>query len=90
MDILDGAVPAERLRGRIVFIGSSATGLRDIRATPLSYPGMETHAAVVDAIISKRFLAIPAWTPGAQTLAILLSGVLRPVFRRRATASASP
>ena len=88
MDILDGAVPAERLRGRIVFIGSSATGLRDIRATPLDphYPGMETHAAVVDAIISKRFLTIPAWTPGAQTLAILLSGVLGTLAFGRASA----
>lgn len=87
-DILDGAVPAERLRGRITFIGSSATGLHDIRATPFDphYPGVETHAAVVDAIVSGRFLSTPVWTPGAQTLAMLLTAVLGAMTFGRASA----
>lgn len=87
-DILDNAIPAERLRGRIAFIGSSATGLRDIRATPFDphYPGMETHAAAVDAIVSGRFLSAPAWTPGAQVLGMFLTCILGVLAFGRASA----
>lgn len=66
------------LAGKIVFIGTSATGLRDIRATPLdhNYPGVEVHAAVIDAITSQHFVEIPPWTPGLQVLGIVLTALV--------------
>lgn len=75
-DVLDGSPPD--VEGRIVFVGTSAAGLQDIRATPFDavYPGVETHAAVVDAILTGRHIVAPPWTPGAQVLAILLGGGL--------------
>lgn len=78
VDVLEGRAPAEEIQGRILFVGSSAAGLQDIRATPFDpvYPGVEVHAAVVDAILSQNFRILPAWTPGAQALAILLAGLL--------------
>lgn len=78
MDVLQGRVGKEDLQGRVVFIGTSAPGLLDIRVTPFDavYPGVETHAAVVDAILSNRSLQMPAWIPGAQVIAICVLGAL--------------
>jgi adenylate cyclase len=75
-DTLRKTVPQESLEGRIAFVGTSAPGLLDIRATPLDpvYPGVEIHAAVVDAILTGNALGVPPWTPAAQILGILISG----------------
>jgi adenylate cyclase len=73
-------VPAalKALKGKIVFIGTSAAGLRDIRTTPFSqnYPGVETHATIVDNILSRDFIHIPPWAPGLEALALVLAGIL--------------
>lgn len=77
-DVLENNIPPNFLQGRIALVGTSATGLLDIRATPLDavYPGVEVHATIIDAILSGRSISIPAWTMGAQVLAIMLTGVL--------------
>jgi adenylate cyclase len=77
-DVLDGALPEGALQGRIAFVGTSATGLMDIRVTPLErvYPGVEMHATTLDAILQQSFLRVPPWTPGAQLLAIALCGLI--------------
>jgi adenylate cyclase len=77
-DVLKGDVDPEFLAGRVAFVGTSAAGLMDIRATPLDshYPGVETHAAILDAIISGNVITVPAFTPGIQALAILAAGFL--------------
>lgn len=75
--ILEDRVPAENLEGRLIFVGTSAAGLQDIRATPFDpvYPGVEVHAAVVDAILSHDYIVEPEATPGLQALGILLAGL---------------
>ncbi len=77
-DILDGKVPPEELQGRVLLVGTSASGLLDIRATPFDsiYPGVESHAAVIDAILSNRSIERPVWVPFAQIITILFLGVL--------------
>ena len=77
-DVLDGVLPEGALKGRIAFIGTSAPGLMDIRISPLDrvYPGVEVHAATLDAMLQQRFLRIPPWTPGAQFLAIAFCGLI--------------
>jgi adenylate cyclase len=54
--------------GKIVFIGVSASLLSDIVATPLrvSAPGVETHAQIIEQILSGVRLARPDWAPGAE------------------------
>ncbi len=76
-DILEGPVQPELLKNRIAFIGTSATGLRDIVATLFDdhYPGFEAHAAVVDAILSRRFMTLSSWSPGIQAITIVLTGL---------------
>ncbi|MDR1243487.1 MAG: adenylate/guanylate cyclase domain-containing protein [Deltaproteobacteria bacterium] len=76
-DVLRKNAPPAALQGRIAFVGTSAPGLLDIRATPLDpvYPGVEIHAAVVDAILTGNAVGVPSWTPAAQILGIFVSGL---------------
>ena len=70
-DILLGKVSDDTLRDKVVFLGSSAPGLLDIRSTPLDriFPGVEAHASVVDAILTANSIRVPSWTPGLQIMA---------------------
>ena len=68
--------PVDEFKGKIVVIGATATGLHDVRATPVSgfYPGVEILATALDNL--KRGDALneaPAfWTIGGGLLAIVL------------------
>ena len=77
-DVMQGSLPPEALKGHVVFIGTSAPGLMDIRITPTArvYPGVEVHATVLDAIVQQDFLFVPPWTPGAQVLSIVVCGLI--------------
>jgi adenylate cyclase len=48
--------PADELKDKIVIIGTAATGLHDLRATPLSslHPGMEILATAIDGLKNGR------------------------------------
>jgi adenylate cyclase len=75
----DAAEFADVVAGRIVFVGSSAAGLRDLVATPLSpaYPGVSVHAEIVDQILGGTFLVRPDWALGAEVAAaVLLTAIL--------------
>jgi adenylate cyclase len=76
-DVLQKKIPPEALQGKIAFVGTSAPGLMDMRATPLDsfYPGVEIHAAVVDAILAQNAISLPPWTPALQFLGILGAGL---------------
>lgn len=62
--------PAQ-FRGRYVFLGLTAPGLHDLRATPVSplYPGLEVHATALDNLLAGDFLRpAPPWGLGATLL----------------------
>jgi CHASE2 domain-containing sensor protein/signal transduction histidine kinase len=82
--VLDGGVPGELFKDRIVLVGSTAIGLGDIYATPLSpsralTPGVEVNASVVQALVSGRDIS-PAsgWLRFA--IAFVPTGLLLAVF----------
>ncbi|EGB13783.1 adenylate/guanylate cyclase with Chase sensor [Pseudodesulfovibrio mercurii] len=77
-DVLARKLAPGSLRGRIAFIGTSASGLKDIRATPLDpgFPGVEAHATIVDNILSKQILSVPDWAPGLEFLGMLAGGLV--------------
>lgn len=60
-DVLDEKLDPKSVAGKIVFIGASAVGLKDVKATPLteSFSGVEVHATMVDNILSGDVLALP-------------------------------
>ena len=72
-DILDRNVSAERLLEKIVFVGTSAVGLKELLNTPFGqiFPGVEVHATVVDNLISGDFISIPDWSNGLLMLLVL-------------------
>jgi len=77
-DILAGRTPTLALAGKIVFIGTSAAALNDLRATPLdrAMPGVEVHATVVDMLLAGDSLHRPDWAPAAEFLGILAMGLI--------------
>ena len=58
VDVMKGRIPAEKLKGKILFVGATALGIYDMRVTPFNgnTPGVELHAAIADDIISERYI----------------------------------
>ncbi len=73
----DAAAFQHLIAGNIVLIGTSATGLLDIRGTSLgvNMPGVEIHAQALQQILSNTYLARADWVGGLELLAFLLLGL---------------
>ena len=75
--------PADELKDKIVIIGTAATGMHDVRVTPMAslYPGVEMLATAIDNLKNGRSMrrADEGFPSG---LALLLIGVLSIVFLR--------
>ena len=80
--ILAGQVLKKDIEDRIVFIGTSATGLRDIYATPFDplFPGVEAHAAIVDNIVQGDFVKRSQWMRGVELIIGVIVGILSAVL----------
>jgi len=91
-DILNNKLPPNQLKNKIIFVGTSAVGLGDVRATPVGavYPGVEIHATVANGLFSNHFPYIPLWMPGARlSLIVILGIILSGVFAYRGPFSIS-
>ncbi|MFI4999967.1 MAG: CHASE2 domain-containing protein [Reyranellales bacterium] len=77
-DVLKDTVPREKIDGQVVFVGTSAVGLKDLRNTPLvnSIPGVEIHAQIVEQILSQTFLERPDYADGAEFLYLGAIGLI--------------
>ena len=75
--VLNGEVPADQLNGHLVFIGSSAAGLMDLRFNPMGQmmPGVQAHAMALEQILTGEYLQRPAWAGAVEAMALVL-GVL--------------
>ncbi|MEM6422206.1 MAG: adenylate/guanylate cyclase domain-containing protein, partial [Pseudomonadota bacterium] len=67
----------ERIAGHIVLVGTSAAGLKDLRATPLSpiVPGVSLHAQAVEQIVLGHHLRRPDWADGLEIAAMAVVGL---------------
>lgn len=65
-----------QIEGKIVLIGASATGLLDLRTTPLgqTVPGVSIHAQAIEQILDDHTLARPDWAIGAELMATAIGG----------------
>lgn len=81
----------QAISGRIVLIGTSAIGLRDIVATPLAaaVPGVNVHAEIIDQIMAGVFLQEPDWAAGLALLASFAAGLLLILIASRSGAGVS-
>ncbi len=68
----------KELEGKILFVGSSATGIKDLRSTPLNprAAGVEVHAQLVEQMLTGNFLERPDWADGAEFIYLVLLGLL--------------
>ena len=76
--ILEDKINSSDLKGKIVFLGTSAAGLKDIRISPLDqvFPGVEVHATIVDNILTNDIIFRPDWIPGFEFSCILFWGLV--------------
>ncbi|HQY74003.1 MAG TPA: adenylate/guanylate cyclase domain-containing protein, partial [Aestuariivirga sp.] len=64
------------IEGHLVFIGTSAVGLLDVRTTALggTVPGVSIHAQAAEQVLSGIFLTRPEWAAGTELLIVLIAG----------------
>lgn len=82
LDVYEKKVPKVHLEGKIVLIGTSASGLLDLRAMPFdqTIPGVEIHASAIDNIINGNFLQTSFHTIGINIIVIGLSTLIMAVI----------
>ena len=73
LDIYNGDFDPKLIEGKILLLGTSAIGLKDIRTMPFdtAYPGVEVHANVLDNFIKQDFIAINDNSTGIDILLLL-------------------
>ena len=81
-DVLDNNVPVDKVDHKLVLIGTSAVGLNDIKTTPVSsaMPGVEIHAQVLEAALTKSLLSRPNSIIVVELLAAIVLGILVIIF----------
>tara|TARA_R110002124_G_scaffold287365_1_gene474147 strand:- start:77029 stop:79299 length:2271 start_codon:yes stop_codon:yes gene_type:complete len=77
-DVLNNKVDPERLEGKIVLIGTSAIGLKDIRSTPMgtNRPGVEVHLNIIDQALQGAYIQRPDSIIYGEKIALLVAGLL--------------
>jgi adenylate cyclase len=82
-DLFDPAFPRDSVEGRIILIGTSVEGLKDIQTTPRAprIPGVEVHAQTIEQIFDTSLygavpLQRPFWSDAAETAYLVVFGLL--------------
>ena len=75
-DVISGSA-AGQLAGKLVLIGTSASGLLDLKATPIqpSLAGVEVHAQVLENMLTQSTLSRPAYALGVELFVVTLIGL---------------
>lgn len=77
-DVIAGEADRSILKDSIVLVGSSASGLLDLRSTPMqnAYPGVEVHANVISGVLDGRILHQPSYMLGVELVQVALIGLV--------------
>ena len=78
VDVLDGSTPPEKIKGKLILIGTSAVGLHDIKTTPVSrvMPGVEVHAQVLESLLTGAAVSEPNYAIALEFFAAIILGLL--------------
>ena len=81
-DVIDGTVAVDKIKGKLVLVGTSAVGLNDIKTTPVSpaMPGVEVHAQVLESALTRAVLAQPNYAVAVEFFTALILGLLVIIF----------
>jgi adenylate cyclase len=76
-DVLNKKLPPNVLAGKIAFLGTSAVGLGDLRATAIQgvFPGVEIQASIAQGMLDHNFSYKPAWGIGAEIFLTISLGI---------------
>jgi len=76
--VMEGRVPQEALKDKIILIGATAVAIYDLRVTPFSgnQPGVEIQATVMDNLVTGRFMRTPPYANGLSVLIIMALGLI--------------
>lgn len=76
--VLEDHPDAAAVKDSIIFVGTSAAGLKDLRTTPLNpvAAGVELHAQLAEQILLEDYLYRPDWAGGAEMLLTILVGLI--------------
>ena len=80
--VLDNTAPLDKIRGKLVLIGTSAVALNDLKTTPVSnvMPGVEIHAQVLEAALTHAVLAQPNYAIAVEFIGAMILGILVIIF----------
>ena len=84
-DVLNGSAPAGVFGNKLVLVGTTALGTREVVATPLDtlFTGVEVQATIADNLLQQDSAYRPAYAPAVETEAALLPGILLVMLVRR-------
>ncbi len=76
-DVMSGALPRDVMKGKIVLVGTTALGTREVVATPLDtlFAGVEVQATVADNLLRQDFIRRSSLGSTLDTLAVLIFGI---------------
>lgn len=75
--VISGQMDPARIKNKIVMVGTSAEGLKDIRSSPLNLfvPGVEMHVNIIEQALQGKFIARPALATGIEAVFIFVTGL---------------
>ncbi len=78
VDLLEGRVEPEKVKGKLVLIGTSAVGLLDVKTTPIDpvMPGVEVHAQVLESALTRSVLTQPSYAIVIEFCAAIVLGLV--------------
>ena len=76
-DVLSGRLAPDAFKDKIVFVGTTALGTRDVVSTPLDtlFAGVEIHATVADNLLEGDFVRRHRDAPLIETAVLLTVGI---------------
>jgi adenylate cyclase len=76
-DVVKNRVDVDKLKGKIVLVGTTARGLFDLRATPVDsvFPGVEIHANMIAGMLDRQIKEKPEFMLGFEVLLLVIGGV---------------
>lgn len=87
-DLFEPTVDPAGVQNRIVLVGTTVEGLKDVHATPLSayLPGVEIHAQILEQILGGSYLDRPYYADILELAALALFGLVLMGFLYRRSA----
>jgi adenylate cyclase len=76
-DVLHGRIEPAAIRDKLVLVGTTALGTREVVSTPLDtlFTGVEVQATIADNLLTGDFLARPANAPAIEALVVAVLGL---------------